>query len=88
MSTPKDTPGIFVPCQPPVVVRVRSLDNRPALLIGWWVDRNGTTLKAEIATFSSPRDPVDIEPWAVPPGTATKLAPGFCNLAFESERDV
>jgi hypothetical protein len=79
MSNPKDTAGTFVPCQPPQVVRVRSLGNQPALLIGWWVDRNDTTLKAEVVTFSSPRDPADVEPWSGPPGVPTKLAPGFCS---------
>lgn len=80
MSPPRDT-ARFVPCQPPVVVRDRSLAGSPALLLGWWLDAAGQVEAVEVATVTSRRSPMDVTHFPRPPATPLPHAPG----AFASQ---
>jgi hypothetical protein len=58
----------FRAADPPRVVRDHTLDGRPVLLLGWWLDAAGQPEALEVATMTSTRQPYEVSHFPAPPG--------------------
>ena len=60
---------VFRVANPPRVVRDSTLDGRPVLLLGWWLNAQGQPEGVEVATMTSTRQPFEVSHFPAPPGT-------------------